>query len=95
MPTIQLRQWLIGVCALASFVLSYLSYEYLPLEMFYLGMSRFYSITTTVPEQCNDVVGYAAAGFAGVYDYVGLAVAAAFLILALFLTWRAFASRTT
>ncbi len=96
MPKINLRQWIIGACALGSFVLSYLSYEHLPLAMFYRGMSRFYDIVpTTVPEECKDMVGYAAAAFAGIYDYVALATAAAFLILALFLTWRFFASRTT
>lgn len=81
--------------ALASFVLSYLSYEYLPLQLFYRGLSRFYEIAPQVPEQCKDIVGYAAAGFAGIYDYVALAAAAVFLILGLFLTWLAFSFRTT
>ena len=81
--------------ALVAFGLAYLSYQYLALTLFSLGLSRFYDIAPTVPELCTDVVANAAVAFTGVYDYIGLAVAAAFFILALSLAWWVFSSRTT
>ncbi len=94
MAKIKLYQWLMGMCALALLVLSYLSYEYLAFKMFRIGLNRFYNIVPTVPEQCGDAVGYAAAAFAGVYDYVAWALAAVLLVLGLFFAWRAYSTRS-
>ena len=74
--------------ALVAFGLAYLSYQYLALTLFSLGLSRFYDIAPTVPEACTNVVADAAVAFTGIYDYIGLAVAAFFLMVGLFFAWR-------
>ena len=74
--------------ALLAFGLAFLSYQYLALALFSLGLSRFYEIAPTVPEICADAVSDAAVAFTGIYDYIGLAVAAIFLMLGLFFAWR-------
>ncbi len=71
------------------------SYLYLAPALFYLGLSRFYDIAPTVPEQCTNVVADAAVAFSGIFDYVALVIAAVFLVLGLCLAWWAFSSRTT
>ncbi|OGG48872.1 hypothetical protein A2704_01405 [Candidatus Kaiserbacteria bacterium RIFCSPHIGHO2_01_FULL_54_36b] len=81
--------------ALTAFLFAFLSYQYLALALFSLGLSRFYDVAPTVPEQCTEVVADAAVAFTGIFDYISLVVAAALLILALYLTWRAFSLRTT
>jgi len=95
MKQIKIKTLVTGAAALAAFALAYLSYQYLALTLFSLGLSRFYDIAPTVPEACTNVVADAAVAFTGIYDYIGLAVAAAFFILALCLAWWAFSSRTT
>lgn len=88
MPNIQLHQWLLGACASTSFVLAYLSYQYLALKMFRMGSMRLVEITT-VPEQCRDAVAYTAAAFGGIFDYVSFAAAGIFIVLGVYLVWRA------
>ena len=71
--------------ALTTFVLAVLSYQYLAIGLFHVGLRRFQELVSLVPDQCSDVVGYAAAGFAGVYDYVALGISLAFVALAIYL----------
>jgi len=88
MRQIKIKTLITGAAALAAFALAYLSYRYLALTLFSFGLSRFYEIAPAVPEQCTNVVADAAVAFTGIYDYIGLAVAAIFLMLGLFLVWR-------
>ena len=90
MRQIKIKTLITGAAALAAFALAYLSYRYLALTLFSFGLSRFYEIAPAVPEQCTNVVADAAVAFTGIYDYIGLAVAAAFLILSACLAWWRF-----
>ena len=81
--------------AIVAFVLAYLAYNFLANFLFQIGLISFRQQMAGVPTMCDEYVVNSAAAFSGVFDYVGLVVAAAFIIFAAYLAWRAFSSCTT
>jgi len=55
-----MRKITLIAATITAFLGAFLSYNYLALALFSLGLSRFYDIAPTVPEQCTDVVADAA-----------------------------------
>lgn len=85
-----------GAFALASLALAILSYNYLADFLFQIGVISFREQVASIPTMwmCETEVVNAAVAFSGVFDYVGLVVAALFLLLAFFFVWRSFRSAT-
>ncbi|OGG53827.1 hypothetical protein A2851_01385 [Candidatus Kaiserbacteria bacterium RIFCSPHIGHO2_01_FULL_53_29] len=78
------------VGAFIALVLAVLSYRYLAIGLFYIGLRRFRELVPLVPDQCTTAVASTAAAFSSVFDYVGLIVTGLFLLLSVFFVWRCF-----
>lgn len=71
-----------------AFALATLSYLYLAPVLFYLGLSRFYSIAEQVPEACSNIAAEAAIAFSAIYEYVAWSLALVLVLIGIFLFWR-------
>src|SRR3989344_4546439 len=84
------------VLALASFALAILSFNFLADFLFQIGLISFREQVDSIPTMwmCETEVVNAAVAFSGVFDYVGLVVAALFLLVAFLFGWRALTAKT-
>lgn len=76
------------VGALLALTVAALSYKYLALALFYIGLSRFYELASSVPDQCINFVSEAAVAFSGLFDYIAIAVSVAFFLLSAYFISR-------
>lgn len=79
--------------AAACLVLAYVSYTYLALAMFSVGLLRFLGVASAVPNGSEQAVANSVLSFTSVYDDLAIAATGVFLLLVIIFVWRSFTPR--